>query len=144
MKIKVKKLHPEAKVPVKAHPSDTGWDVYCVSDPEFDMGSGCFVYSLGIALEPPKGYAFAFRPRSSIYKTGLIQANSVGTVDESYRGELKAIYYKSNGVTPNIYRKGDRIGQLVLEKVIQCDMVEVEELGDTTRGGSGFGSTGNK
>ena len=81
-----------------------------------------------------------FRPRSSIYKTGMILSNCEGTLDEDYRGEIKAYFYK---VAPGkIYKVGDKIGQIKLGFTLPIEFEEVDELSDTKRGSGGFGSTG--
>ena len=81
-----------------------------------------------------------FRPRSSIWKTGMILSNCEGTLDEDYRGEIKAYFYK---VAPGkIYKVGDKIGQIKLGFTLPIEFEEVDELSDTKRGSGGFGSTG--
>ena len=81
------------------------------------------------------------RPRSSIYKTGMVLSNAVGTIDELYRGEVSAVFYH---VFPNMprYRVGDRIGQIKLGFTLPIEFEEVDELGQTARGDGGYGSTG--
>ena len=95
----------------------------------------------GFAIEFPKGYVARIYPRSSIYKTGLVLANSSGTVDQCYRGELMAKFY-SVIPTGQEYKVGDRCAQLILEKIPEMEFEEVDELSETDRGAGGFGSTG--
>ena len=81
------------------------------------------------------------RPRSSIYKTGMVLSNAVGTVDDLYRGEVSAIFYHVFTEMPR-YRVGDRIGQIKLGFTLPIEFEEVDELGRTLRGDGGYGSTG--
>ena len=86
-------------------------------------------------------YSIDFRPRSSIWKTGMVLSNSVGTIDDLYRGEVSAVFYH---VFPNMprYKVGDRIGQIKLGFTLPIEFEEVDELSDTERGDGGYGSTG--
>lgn len=96
----------------------------------------------GLKVEIPNGYEIQVRPRSGLaLKHGITMANAIGTIDSDYRGELKVILMN---VSPDTYiiKPNERIGQLVLNKVEQIEFVEVQELGETTRGEGGFGSTG--
>ena len=81
------------------------------------------------------------RPRSSIYKTGMVLSNAVGTIDELYRGEVSAVFYHVFPGMPR-YRVGDRIGQIKLGFTVPIEFEEVDELGRTLRGDGGYGSTG--
>ena len=86
-------------------------------------------------------YSIDFRPRSRIWKTGMDLSNSVGTIDDLYRGEVSAVFYH---VFPNMprYKVGDRIGQIKLGFTLPIEFEEVDELGRTPRGDGGYGSTG--
>ena len=171
MKVKVKKLHPDARIPEKAYPSDFCYDVYAVTEEE--IAPNVWKYGLGLAFQIERGWeplnkrkeenfggaiciiepsrinlsecnlnlSIDFRPRSSIYKTGMVLSNCEGTVDEGYVNEVSAVVYH---VMPNMprYRKGDRIGQIKIGMTFPIDFVEVEELNPTDRGMNGFGSTG--
>lgn len=146
MKVKLKKLHPDAVVPFKKHESDFCYDVVATSREQ--IGSNVWKYGLGLAFqidrgvlaELPSKFAISFRPRSSVYKTGLVLSNCVGTIDEDYRGEVSAIFYKvADG---EIYNVGDRIGQIYFSKTVPMDFEVVDEISDTERGAGGFGSTG--
>lgn len=155
--IKIKLTHPDAKVPTKSHDTDSGFDVYAVSEPDW-FGHRTLIYDLGFSVEIPEGYDLKLYPRSSIYKTDLILNNSVGCIDENFRGNMVAIF-RITGIgrleaiddpssdiklmsVHNIYHKGDRIGQLVLEKRNDAKFIIVDELSDSDRGTGGFGSTG--
>ena len=143
VQVKFKKLHPDAKAPIRATDGAAGWDLSA-------YGSGKLVYPeymatpikyhTGIAVEIPPGYVGLVFPRSSVYKTGMFLSNCVGVIDSDYRGEICFIY---NNFLPGAkYGKGDRIGQLVIVPCPSVEMVEVEELSETERGSGGFGSTG--
>lgn len=138
MKIKFKKLTENAVMPSKAHPTDAGFDVVATNR---TYQGGCFVYSTGIALELPKDYvAFLFQ-RSSVSKMGLMLANCVGVIDSGYRGELIFKFRPLND-HPMLYNIGDKIGQIVIQKLPNIELVEAKELNKTERGDGGFGSTG--
>lgn len=158
VKIKIKKLHQNAVIPQYAHIGDAGVDlvatevnvVECKTPVAYDeLGyvsvektiGKIYEVKFGFAIEFPKGYVARIYPRSSIYKTGLVLANSSGTVDQCYRGELMAKFY-SVIPTGQEYKVGDRCAQLILEKIPEMEFEEVEELSETDRGSGGFGSTG--
>lgn len=144
-----KKLRSGAHAPERAHDGDAGWDV-CAASVE-DVGLVGFrpikQYGTGLALAVPKGYWVDVRARSSVYRTGMLLANGVGTVDSGYRGEVKATFYQGLGVAeaPR-YGVGNKIAQLVVQPALTTDVefVEVDELppSEDGRGEGGFGSTG--
>ena len=139
MQIKFKKLHPDARTPIRATDGAAGWDLSAVSrkyvNPESILNM--VQYRTGIAVEIPSGYVGLLFPRSSCYKKELSLMNSVGVIDSDYRGEISFIY---KGV--ELYGQGDRIGQLVIVPCPDVELVEVDELSKTERGEGGFGSTG--
>ena len=139
MKIRVKKLNPNAVLPHRAHPTDAGFDIVATSR---SYEAGCYVYGTGLAFEIPEGYYAELKPRSSVSKTMLILCNGTGTLDADYRGEVKFKFYPIVE-HPNLYAVGDRIGQLILHKLEDYEFVESDELSDTERGTGGFGSTGS-
>ena len=141
MQIKFKKLNPLAKEPFQTHKTDACFDVYATSIE--DMGDGRIKYGIGLAFELPENTRMDFDPRSSIHKTGLLLSNSVGIIDQEYRGEVCAVFYNVLSELPN-YEIGDRIGQIHIESVNKVNFMEVMELSDTERGAGGFGSTGLK
>lgn len=150
--IKVKKLHPDAVIPSQATPTDAGFDLVATDDGVVKEGMPVhgdlyIEYGTGISIEPPEGYHVEVFPRSSISKTHLILANSIGLIDEGYRGEIKLrfryISHSSFSTAPTLaYKKGDKIGQIVIRKTESMPFVEVDDLSDSERGGGGFGSTG--
>lgn len=157
MRIKIKKLHPDAKMPVKKHKDDFCYDIYACSDAEEvkdDNGNvipHVYRYHTGLAFEiceeefkeinKADVLSIDIRPRSSIYKTGLVLSNCTGTVDSSYRGEVQMVFYH---VIPSLpkYIKGDRIGQIKIGISTSMEFEWTDVLSDTDRGTGGYGSTG--
>lgn len=147
MRVKVKKLSPLAKTPQKAHESDYCYDVWATSCEEVEPG--IWRYGLGLAFEPVRDDSLAgqdisidFRPRSSVWKTGMVLSNCAGTIDEAYRGEVMAYFYEVIPKRPK-YKVGDRIGQIKLGAAVPIEFEEATELDvKTERGVGGFGSTG--
>lgn len=145
VKIFVKRLVPEARLPERAHFDDKGADVYATSRNiamMFHEGKDVLCYGTGLAFAIPSGYSMELRPRSSVYKTGMSLCNSVGTIDAQYRGEVKAMFYSDDNCKP--YNVGDKIAQLVVPECLatEVEFVEVDELPESARGEGGFGSTG--
>jgi len=146
MQIKLKKINPNAILPVYAKAGDAGMDLVAtsiISNTTFDI-----TYGMGIALEIPEGFVGLIFPRSSIRKTDLSLTNCVGVVDSGYRGELQATFKKVYGkndvrIDEVDYKVGDRIAQIIILPYPQIEFTEVEELSNTERGTGGFGSTGN-
>ena len=104
--------------------------------------TGNFIeYGTGLVFELPAGYVGLIFPRSSISKTNLAQANSVGVLDSGYRGELKIRFFKKNQKGEE-YNIGDKIGQIIIIPIPSVELIESEKLSDTERGDGGFGSTG--
>lgn len=138
MIIPIKLCHARAKMPTKAHKHDAGWDLYATTVDYRDNSQ--IVYGTGIKVSIPEGYVGKIYPRSSIRDKGLTLSNSVGIIDAGYIGEVM-VTFRQWGAT-SIYNTGDRIAQLVVEKIPDVEFVEVEELEETTRGEKGHGSTG--
>lgn len=147
MKIRIKKLHPDAATPKYATNGSSGFDLVAVEDVEISIGQTKLVKT-GLAIDVGPGYELQVRPRSGLsLKTGLRITNSPGTVDSDYRGEVCVIMtLQPNGDGTITYRikKGDRIAQGVVCPVVQADMEIVDYLDETDRGAGGFGSTGSK
>lgn len=145
MRVRVKMLSPLAQLPRKAHDDDYCYDVVAVSCEE--VAPGVYRYGTGLAFEIVRDgghrgcLSIDFRSRSSIWKTGMVLSNSVGTIDESYRGEVMAVFYHVMPEMPR-YVVGDRIGQIKLGTTVPLEFVEAVELGETERGSGGYGSTG--
>lgn len=137
MKVKIKKLHPKAKIPHYVNQDDAGMDVYAVSKNEEEK----FVeYGTGLSFEVPEGYVMLIFPRSSVTKKDLLLKNSVGVLDSGYRGELKFRFQK---LGEDIYEVGERIGQIMILPYPKIEFEESLELSSTERGEGGFGSTGH-
>lgn len=140
MKVRVKKLHPEAVIPKYAKPGDAGMDLVAIE--AISNGKGVS-YRTGLAIEIPDGYVGLIFPRSSIHKYDLSLANAVGVIDSGYRGEI-TFQFKTTEISrfATTYKAGERIGQLVIMPVPFVELVEAEELSSTERGTGGYGSSG--
>lgn len=139
VQVKVKKLREGAVIPFKAHPTDSGFDLFSAEDVEL-LPWQTKVAPTGLAFELPVGYEMQVRPRSGLStKTSLKVI--IGTVDAGYRGEVGMIVYNAN-LHSSFIKKGDKIAQAVIQKIPDIEMVEVEELDKGERGVNGFGSTG--
>lgn len=155
MKVKFKKLHEDAVLPSYAKPGDAGLDITCVSnglavDSGEEENQWYYIeYKTGLAVEIPEGHVGLMFPRSSISKSALILANAVGVVDSSFRGEICFRFKMDLGVaqqssvlwTPAVYKKGDRIGQMVIVPYPTIEPEFADELSESERGTGGFGST---
>jgi dUTP pyrophosphatase len=141
VKIRVKRLSPDAKIPKAARAGDVAFDLYSTIEYELRPGERCAVPT-GIAMEIPPGYEGQVRPRSGLaLKEGITVLNTPGTIDSGYRGEVHTIMMNHGGESFKI-TKGMRISQLAIRPVPDVEFIEVEELSDTERGEDGFGSTG--
>lgn len=138
VKIRFKKINPDAATPKQCTIGAAGFDLTAVSVEEDPLTVRC---DTGIAVEIPNGYVGLLFPRSSVYKTGLAMANSVGVIDADFRGAISAIFYKRRHEV-NPYKVGDRVAQLVIVPIKNVEFVEVDELSETERGAGGYGSTG--
>ena len=166
MKVIVERLSEDAKIPTQAHDRDFCYDVYATSCREVEPG--VWEYGIGLAFEivrPQKPISFGgligivgvsledlisttdvklsldFRPRSSVWHTGLVLSNCEGTIDELYRGEVKAYFYEVIKGREK-YAVGDRIGQIKLGITIPLEFIEGKVNANTERGCGGFGSSG--
>jgi dUTP pyrophosphatase len=145
MNIKIKRLTTEAVLPTKAHNRDAGADMYCTEVEHLDKYIN---YRTGIAIAIPEGHVGLLFPRSSVRDKDLILSNCVGVIDSGYTGEISFSYKKFkhkkfNYIYNSIYRKGDKIGQLLIVPITEYSWEEVDSLDETDRGNKGFGSTGN-
>lgn len=141
MKLKFKKLHPDAVIPTRANPNDAGMDLTTVGF-DLDDYTNILSYSTGLAVEIPDGYVGLIFPRSSIYKYTMSLSNSVGVIDSGYRGEIKFKFRIPSSKYFTYYREGERIGQLIVLPYPKFEPVEVAELDITNDRGGGFGSSG--
>lgn len=135
-----KKLNPDAVVPARLSDGAAGFDLVSVEEVRLQTMERAIV-STGLALAVPEGYEAQVRPRSGLAaKNGITVLNSPGTIDADYRGEVKVILINFGPVFT--VAKGDRIAQLVVQRVPSLKFEEAETLPDTSRGSGGFGSTG--
>ena len=142
MRIEVRRLDPELPLPTYARPGDAGLDLLAAEGVELKPGERAAV-ATGIAVAIPEGFAGFVHPRSGrALKEGLTVANAPGTIDAGYRGEVKVILVNLDPNEPVYVTRGDKIAQLVVQKVETAELVEVSELPSSDRGDGGFGSTG--
>ncbi|WP_411734346.1 dUTP diphosphatase [Paeniglutamicibacter sp.] len=140
--IALKMLDPELPVPSYAHEGDAGADLCAREDVTLAPGQRALVPT-GVSLAMPLGYVGLIHPRSGLAtKHGLTVVNAPGTVDAGYRGELKVTLLNTDATTPIVLKRGDRIAQLVIQKVERAHFIQVQDLDDSSRGAGGFGSTG--
>lgn len=164
--VKVKRLHPDAVMPTKAHAADAGIDLVAVEDAIIEPGETALIKT-GLAFELPEGFEMQIRPRSGVTLKTKLRVQ-LGTVDSNYRGEVGVIVDNIGSGEPayvslisdisgettidnegNLYdtptyiiRKGDRIAQAIIQRIPDVELIEVEALGDSERGEGGFGSSG--
>lgn len=139
--IKVKRVHPNAKIPKRATVDSAGFDLHCVDDFTIKAGEHLPVHT-GLVFEIPHGFAMLLYPRSGMAKKhGLTLSNAVGVVDSDYRGEIIVLLHNAGNYEVN-FKAGDRVAQAVIHKLPDIELVECEELSETERGERGFGSTG--
>jgi len=141
LKIKIKKIKENAIIPSYAHEDDAGVDLYSTEDYVLNPGQRVLV-STGVRIAIPLGYEGQTRPKSGLaLNYGISICNSPGTIDSGYRGEVRVIVINHGNEEFKII-KGMKIAQMIFNKVEKAEFEEVEELDDTKRGESGFGSTG--
>lgn len=142
LSVQIKMLDDGLTAPAYAHPGDAGADLCTRIDFELEPGERALVPT-GVSLALPTGYAAFVHPRSGLAaKHGVTVVNAPGTVDAGYRGEISVTLLNTDASRPVTFRRGDRIAQLVIQKVEYVTFVAVEELPDSVRGAGGFGSTG--
>lgn len=138
----MKRLDAGLPLPRYAHEGDAGVDLHAREDGTVQAAGGRLLMPTGLAVAIPPGYAGFVLPRSgNALNHGLTAANSPGLIDCRYRGELKVVLLNTDPVAPFEVRRGDRIAQLVIQKVEEISWVEVDELDENDRGG-GFGHSG--
>nr|WP_228536613.1 dUTP diphosphatase [Nocardia sp. XZ_19_231] len=138
----MRRLDPGIPVPTRAHPGDAGVDLCTTEDVIIEPGERVLV-GTGIAIALPVGTVGLIHPRSGLAaKAGLSVVNTPGTVDAGYRGEIKVCLINHDPRTAIELRRGDRIAQLLVQRVELVDFAEVDDLDDTARGTGGYGSSG--
>ena len=142
MILRVRRLHPDAVLPSRAHPGDAGHDLVSVERVELAPGERATV-ATGIAIELPPGHAGWVVPRSGLAaRHGISLVNAPGLIDAGYRGEVKVLLLNTDRSQAFVVEPGERIAQLVVAAVAAPEVVEVASLDQTARGAGGFGSTG--
>ena len=143
LNIPIIRLIDDATIPVYAKPGDAGADLVAAESVVLDAGGGRALISTGVAIAIPEGFAGFVQPRSGLaLKHGITCLNTPGLIDSGYRGELKVLLVNTDPSEAFKVNKGERIAQLVIKRVEECDFQVVEELPDSERGETGFGSSG--
>ena len=142
VEILIQRLDPGLPLPARAHPGDAGTDLFAAEEVELAPGQRALVPT-GIAIALPDGYAGFVHPRSGLAaRHGVTIVNAPGTVDAGYRGEIRVTLLNTDPDRPVRFQRGDRIAQLIIQRVAYPVFHEVATLPGSARGDSGFGSTG--
>jgi dUTP pyrophosphatase len=142
VEVLITRLDPDVPLPSYARQDDAGADLVCAEDVDLAPGQRAVV-GTGIAIALPAGYAAFVHPRSGLAaRHGVTLVNAPGTIDAGYRGEIRVVLLNTDPATPVSFRRGDRIAQLVVQRVERAAFREVAALPDSVRGDNGFGSTG--
>ncbi len=138
----IKRLDPGLPLPAAAHPGDAGLDLFAAVAVTLAPGERAVVPT-GIAIALPDGYAAFIHPRSGLAaRHGVTLVNAPGTVDAGYRGEIRVTLLNTDAQAAVSFQRGDRIAQLVIQRVARAVLHEVNSLPGSARGQGGFGSTG--
>lgn len=141
IQLPIQKVRPDAVVPSRAYAGDAGLDLAAIERIELGPGERAVV-ATGLAVAIPDGYAGFVQPRSGLAsRHGITIVNAPGLVDSGYRGELMVVLHNTDRDEPFVVEAGMRIAQLVVLPIPEVELVEVEELPATERGGRGFGSS---
>lgn len=140
----IQQLDPELPLPRFAKPGDAGADLYARVDLELAPGERALMPT-GIAIALPPGFAAFIHPRSGLaIRDGLSMVNAPGTIDASYRGEISVILINLDSSKKIAIKRGDRVAQLVIQRIENVNFLPVTHLPGTDRGDGGFGSTGKQ
>ncbi|HJM34929.1 MAG TPA: dUTP diphosphatase [Acidimicrobiales bacterium] len=143
MEIPITRIDSDLPLPAYAKEGDAGADLIANENVVLPPAGGRALISTGIAIAIPEGYAGFVQPRSGLAaKHGVTCLNTPGLIDSGYRGELKVLLINTDPETSFEVVKGERIAQLVIQRVESVEFIEVEALSDSDRGSGGFGSTG--
>jgi dUTP pyrophosphatase len=142
VRVAIRRIDPDLPMPEYAHPGDAGADLVAAEEVELPPGGRALVRT-GVAVALPTGYVGLVHPRSGLAtRLGVTVLNAPGTVDAGYRGEILVNLVNHDRVTTAKISRGDRIAQLVVQRVERAHFHVVDELPDSRRGGGGHGSTG--
>lgn len=143
MHVPITRLDPRATLPSQAHDDDAGYDLHANVDVTIPPGGGRALVPTGLAVAIPQGHGGFVLPRSGLaLKHGVTVVNAPGLIDPQYRGEVKVLLLNTDPETPYAVTRGDRIAQLVIQRVEYVEWRVVDTLDETTRDTFGFGSTG--
>jgi dUTP pyrophosphatase len=143
MELPVQRLDSELPLPRQQHTDDAGYDLHARVRVELPSAGGRALVPTGLAVAIPSGYAGFVLPRSGLaLQHGVTCLNAPGLIDPLYRGELKVLLVNTDPSAAFVVERGDRIAQLVIQRVEAIEWREVDVLDDTTRDTFGFGSTG--
>ena len=142
VQILLQRLDADLPVPAYAHPGDAGLDLCAREDVHLEPG-GRVAVPTGMAIALPAGYAAFVHPRSGLAaRYGITTLNAPGTIDAGYRGEIKVILHNTDLVSSADLARGDRIAQLVIQRIARAAFIDVQTLPGSARAEGGFGSTG--
>ena len=142
MRLAVRRLRDDARMPTRAHEGDAGYDLYAVEAATIAPGDRAMVPT-GVAIELPERHAGMVLPRSGLAaRHGIALVNAPGLIDAGYRGEVRVLLLNTDRAAPFRVEPGDRIAQLVIVRVETPDLVELDELAPSSRAEGGFGSSG--
>lgn len=142
MDLRIRRIDPGLPLPSYAHDGDAGLDLFAAEARTLQPFERALVPT-GIAVAIPEGYAGFIQPRSGLaISRGLALVNSPGLIDSHYRGEVKLVVINLDPVEPIVVSRGDKIAQLVVQRVERAQLLETDDLDETARGEGGFGSTG--
>ena len=140
--LRIKRLDSALPLPSYAHEGDAGLDLFAAEDRTLEPFERALI-GTGIAVAIPPGYAGFVQPRSGLaIQRGLSFVNSPGLIDSHYRGEIKLVAVNMDPAEPLAITRGQKIAQMVIQRVEHAQLTEVDDLGETSRGEHGFGSTG--
>ena len=143
MRIEIRRLDPDLSLPSAQHPGDAGYDLHAREDAKLEPGGGRALVPTGVAVAIPPGHAGFVQPRSGLaLRHGVTCLNTPGLIDPGYRDELKVLLVNTDPAEPYTVHRGDRIAQLVVQRVESVEWIEVDDLGASQRNERGFGSTG--
>lgn len=143
VQVLITRLDPDAVLPARAHPGDAGYDLVAIESKVLAPGDRVAIRT-GVAIALPDGYVALVHPRSGLaLRHGVTVVNAPGTVDAGYRGEIKVLLVNLDPRNDVVIDKGERIAQLVVQRVEMVAWEHVAELPGSHRGGGGFGSTGS-